>query len=224
MASDQQRLSYEQAALRLGLSEDQLRDLKKARRIRDYPDYGGWMFKAEEIEALALELAAEQALPAADQTADGEANRLFGTGIDRRPSTPSPVSDDLVEAAQDHPNEEKNDASGSDDDAATKEERKAEQREWKAWRRKWLLQCPVDHRGRFGHFINRNFRDDYRNTTTNPCELFLDQLKDTSSSPTRDSSGSEMRETSETLSVLSNFGCVGAIVLFFVICWIASLL
>ncbi|MFP6767856.1 MAG: hypothetical protein VB859_06790, partial [Planctomycetaceae bacterium] len=73
-------------------------------------------------------------------------------------------------------------------------------------------------------FINRNFRDDYRTTTTNPCELFLDQLEDTSSSQTGDRSGSEIRETSETSSGLSRFGCFGIVVLLYVICWLASLL
>ena len=52
MADDNKKLSYEEAAEQLGLTVDQLRDLRADGRIRDHADYGNWTFKAEDVQAL----------------------------------------------------------------------------------------------------------------------------------------------------------------------------
>ncbi|HAA59902.1 MAG TPA: hypothetical protein DCE39_03085, partial [Planctomycetaceae bacterium] len=72
MADDDKKLSYEEAAEQLGLTVDQLRDLRADGRIRDHADYGNWTFKAEDVQALKAELEAEAAEPppAADPQAD----------------------------------------------------------------------------------------------------------------------------------------------------------
>ena len=56
MSSDPSKLSYEDAAARLGITVDELKELRTDGRIRDYPDYGNWTFKADEVDALAEEL------------------------------------------------------------------------------------------------------------------------------------------------------------------------
>ena len=63
MADDNKKLSYEEAAEQLGLTVDQLRDLRADGRIRDHADYGNWTFKAEDVQALKAELEAEAAEP-----------------------------------------------------------------------------------------------------------------------------------------------------------------
>ena len=59
MADDGNKLSYEEAAEILGVSVDELRDLRADGRIRDHADYGTWTFKTEDVQTLKDELQAE---------------------------------------------------------------------------------------------------------------------------------------------------------------------
>ena len=74
MADGGKNLSYQEAAQQLGLTVDQLRDLRADGRIRDHADYGNWTFKVEDVEALKVELEAEAEeaaeTPAAEPQAD----------------------------------------------------------------------------------------------------------------------------------------------------------
>ena len=89
MADDDKKLSYEEAAEQLGLTVDQLRDLRADGRIRDHADYGNWTFKAEDVQALKAELEAEAAAPppaAARGRAAGGSGRSLAPGGGARSS------------------------------------------------------------------------------------------------------------------------------------------
>lgn len=266
MADDSQRLDYEQAASRLGVSEERLRELRTDRRIRDYPGYQGWAFKAEEVDALAAELAREQ-VATAEAAAAAAAAADHGPEIVEKPAAAPPELDGdqqssdsttlreeqessvedgsrLLEeavrpaAAADPPASveptvsppppvrppprppEASPVSGSEkplptpvEEFTSSEFRKEEKREWKAWRRKWIKQCPVDRRGQFGHYININFRKNFRTVSGDIVKLFEHRY------PHTHSSRSQKRPR---LRPNSGSGCV-SVVLFLMVCLVGLL-
>ncbi|HCK54218.1 MAG TPA: hypothetical protein DIC23_13450, partial [Planctomycetaceae bacterium] len=78
MTDDANNLSYDEAAKRLGLTVNELRDLRADGRIRDHANYGNWTFAAEDVETLKAELEAEATTnaeqPTDDQPESGQSN------------------------------------------------------------------------------------------------------------------------------------------------------
>lgn len=60
MPDDSNRLSAEETASRLGISVDDLKNLRRRGRIRGYPNYGNWVFEGDDVARLAEELGAEE--------------------------------------------------------------------------------------------------------------------------------------------------------------------
>ncbi|MFP6764184.1 MAG: hypothetical protein VB858_11210 [Planctomycetaceae bacterium] len=59
MSDDDSRLSEKEAAERLGVTGNELRDLRVEGRIRGHASYGNWLFTAGDVSALQAELEAE---------------------------------------------------------------------------------------------------------------------------------------------------------------------
>ena len=88
MSDASSRLSAEDAAQQLGVSIDEILNLRRQGKIRGYPDYGKWVFDKADVAALAAEMGVE---PTASDSVEPESSPEESTQRDE--STVSSVSE-----------------------------------------------------------------------------------------------------------------------------------
>ena len=88
MPNDSSRISAEEAARRLGITADEVIDLRRRGKLRGYPDYGDWVFEEADVAQLAEEMQAVAPDTPESTTSPPEPSASTSTESEQPPAVP----------------------------------------------------------------------------------------------------------------------------------------